>query len=104
MEPEETGYQPALPARGWCLWLEPQGLPSSWAVTRDCGAGVGGTDIKVIKGEAIGFDKGLDLGNRGHWEVKCLGADLDSAGLSAMPGVGTQSWETFVFNFTGFEF
>ena len=65
---------------------------------------VGGTDIKVVKGEAIGFDKGLDLGNRGHWEVKCLGADLDSAGLSAKPGVGTQSWETFVFNFTDFEF
>lgn len=77
MEPEETGYQPALPAGVWCLWLEPQGLPSSWAVTRDCGAGVGGTDIKVIKGEAIEFDKGVDLGNRGHWEVKCLGADLD---------------------------
>ena len=34
------------------LALEPRGLRFSWAVSRECGAGVGGTDFKVVKGEA----------------------------------------------------
>ena len=38
------------------LALEPWGLRFSWAVSRECGAGVGGTDFKVVKGEAEGFD------------------------------------------------
>lgn len=69
MSPWNKRHQPALPNRVWCFRLEPQGLRFSLVVARDCGAGVEGTDIKVVKGEAAGFNVGLDLGNRGCWEV-----------------------------------
>lgn len=38
-----------------------------------CGTGVEGSDIKDVKGEAKGFGWGLDLRDRGHWQVRCFG-------------------------------
>lgn len=58
-------------------------LRSNWMVTRDCAMElVEGTDIKDIKEEALGFGRGLDMGSRGHWEVRCFGTDPGTALLT----------------------